>query len=513
MNEKEKKQKLMPGYSLDLGYGIRSFGLKEDYVSDDDTGEKEKRKEDSLGVLKPEEKSSTEENDFPVPENKEKKDDLYLQYVKKMFPELKVISRIGRGGFGHVYKCERKLSEDCTETTAVKVIETSLSDNDREYNRVQKEIECQYRHRNHNAVRIYNTKNAVTDTRRLVMIHMECMHGSLRDLLEEGKQFETVEAVNFGISLCSILADLERTHDKHNDIKPENIMYINENNRILYKLGDFGSARNDNDTMTTGNQGTLRYMLMGKESSDIYSLGLVLMEILGAEIPTLEKKYSNDFDLIGIEPDLAAICRKACHSDENMRFRSASDFERALKNWKRNHKDEVDIYEADVEYLYGRAEELKEDDESADDFSGYSERTIRYFIGAADKKSREAMYQLYQISAGKLAPEHLYSREQALQYLEKSAAEGYAPAMNAMACRMIRETRKVDQEAEDLFRRAAETYFPAQYNLALMIRSGMMKENRMEESKQLLKQAAEGGYEPADRLLKAADNTKGDRNS
>jgi hypothetical protein len=134
---------------------------------------------------------------------------------------------------------------------------------------------------------------------------MEWIEGdSLRQIVEKGIKLDLVEIVNIGRKLADALAYVHEAGIYHRDIKPENIIY-NRNTREL-KLIDFDIARSHSqETITRQEDGSFGYVGTQKYSSpeqfidpervdgqsDIFSLGLVLYELLTEDLPF--KKYGN----------------------------------------------------------------------------------------------------------------------------------------------------------------------------------------------------------------------------
>lgn len=169
--------------------------------------------------------------------------------------------------------------------------------------------------------------------------------GNLSQQIKSSKPTEA-QAVKW---ISDIAEALEYAHSEgivHRDIKPANIL-IDHHGRAL--LADFGIAQSASKTgRFAPSIGTLRYMapeqLKGKDvdqRSDIYSLGVVLYELLTGELPyrsnhpaTLRQEilsgvHLNDRDL---PAGLHAICEKAMRLDPKDRFPSAIAFAGEIKN-------------------------------------------------------------------------------------------------------------------------------------------------------------------------------------
>ena len=105
--------------------------------------------------------------------------------------------------------------------------------------------------------------------------------GTLRDRMTPGQPLATRDACYIGRDICDALLEAHQKNMIHQDIKPSNIFY--DDAMVLWKLGDFGLAKIIQESGIVSSEGTTSYMAPEKKKSnksDIYSLGLVLREIL-----------------------------------------------------------------------------------------------------------------------------------------------------------------------------------------------------------------------------------------
>ncbi len=132
----------------------------------------------------------------------------------------------------------------------------------------------------------------VIETDGQICIIMEYVNGdSLRTKIDKGIS-DIDEILNITNQICEGLSEAHKADIVHRDIKPENIL-IDSHNRV--KILDFGLAKLKGVsklTKETSTLGTIHYMspeqLQGKEvdhRSDIWSLGVVLYEMLTGEVP------------------------------------------------------------------------------------------------------------------------------------------------------------------------------------------------------------------------------------
>jgi eukaryotic-like serine/threonine-protein kinase len=200
----------------------------------------------------------------------------------------KILSVIGQGAMGVVY---RAVDPVIDRPVAIKTINLTLnSDELAEYEaRFQQEIKAAGRLNHPNIVTIFD----VGKNENCAYMAMELLDGKeLKEILAEGGRPSVHDSVDWIAQIASGLA-LAHEHDIiHRDVKPSNIMIVKGG---FAKITDFGIARmtaSSVKTMTGLILGSPRYMspeqVIGKpldHRTDIFSLGVVLYEILTAEPP------------------------------------------------------------------------------------------------------------------------------------------------------------------------------------------------------------------------------------
>lgn len=194
---------------------------------------------------------------------------------------------IGMGGMAAVYKAECEMLK---RNVAVKVLLENLEGDTETVNNFTKEAQAVARLSHNNIVSVYD----VGEDDGLNYMVMEYVEGvTLKEYISENGPFDWQEACNFCIQIGSALAEAHAHDVIHRDIKPQNILITKD--KIL-KVTDFGIAKaTGSNTVTMGNAsaiGTVHYISPEQarggytdERSDIYSLGVVLYELLTGKVP------------------------------------------------------------------------------------------------------------------------------------------------------------------------------------------------------------------------------------
>jgi serine/threonine-protein kinase len=221
-----------------------------------------------------------------------------------VWPEWKIIEKIGEGSFGKVYKAQRT-EKGHSFYSAIKIItipaskselnsvrsETGDEQSTREYfeNIVEECIQevstMEYFRGNSHVVSVEDFKvmEYLDEIGWDISIRMEFLT-SFPEYCA-GKKLTQDEVLKLGIDLCKALEYCSQLHIIHRDIKPENIFVSRFGD---FKLGDFGIARELEKTMSSlSKKGTYSYMApemyRGETYDrrvDIYSLGIVLYKLL-----------------------------------------------------------------------------------------------------------------------------------------------------------------------------------------------------------------------------------------
>lgn len=299
------------------------------------------------------------------------------QLPVSVWPEWKIIEKIGEGSFGKVYKAQRT-DQGKTFYSAIKVITIPSSQGElssvrsenpdeqsvKEYfhslveDCIQEVNTMEYFRGNSHVVSVedYKVVEYLDDIGWDIYIRMEYLTGFLDYCA--GKELSEKEVLQLGIDLCKALEYCQKQNIIHRDIKPENIFVSRFGE---FKLGDFGIARElDRNASGLSKKGTFSYMApeMYKGENydhrvDIYSLGIVLYKLrnhnrlpfisLGKQLITyrdkesaLTRRMSGEELPVPAEAGdgLSQVICKACAYRREERYQTAEEFRDALESLK-----------------------------------------------------------------------------------------------------------------------------------------------------------------------------------
>lgn len=193
---------------------------------------------------------------------------------------------IGVGGMAVVYKAYDNIDD---RIVAIKILKEEFLANEEFRRRFKNESKAIAVLSHPNIVKVYD----VSFGDRLQYIVMEYIEGiTLKEYIEQQKVINWKEAVHF---TTQILRALQHAHDKgivHRDVKPQNIMLLQNGN---IKVTDFGIARfsrGETRTMTESAIGSVHYISpeqargeITDDKADIYSVGVVLYEMITGKLP------------------------------------------------------------------------------------------------------------------------------------------------------------------------------------------------------------------------------------
>lgn len=259
---------------------------------------------------------------------------------------------VGVGGMSVVYKAYDNVDD---RVVAVKILKDEFLTNDDFVRRFKNESKAIALLSHPNIVKVYD----VSFGEKLQYIVMEYVDGiTLKEYIQKQGAITWNDALFF---TTQILKALQHAHDKgivHRDIKPQNIILLPNGN---IKVADFGIARfsrSETRTLTDTAIGSVHYISPEQakgeftdEKADIYSVGVVLYEMLAGKVPfeaesavsvALMQLQNNAKRLTEINPDiplgLEQICIHAMQKDPKDRYQSATemllDVEEVINNPK-----------------------------------------------------------------------------------------------------------------------------------------------------------------------------------
>ena len=205
-----------------------------------------------------------------------------------------IIAKLGSGGMGSVYKARRIHIGD---SVAIKVLHPELVGDQQAIERFRREAQAAARLKHPNAVGVHDF--AVSGG-GLAYIVMELVEGkSLGAIIKKQGPLDPSFVAEILSKVCSALDEAHRQRIVHRDLKPDNILVSRVRGGVEVKVLDFGIAKlrdlsPEVNTLTEKGMlvGTPLYMspeqCMGDEidgRSDIYSLGVVLYEMLTGVLP------------------------------------------------------------------------------------------------------------------------------------------------------------------------------------------------------------------------------------
>ena len=270
------------------------------------------------------------------------------KYIGKILDDrYEIIELIGSGGMANVYKalCHRLNRYD-----AVKIMRDETAANTELRRRFRAESQAVAMLSHPNIVSVYDVSHS-DDVEYIVM---ELIDGiTLKQYLQKKSVLDPSEVLDFTIQTAKAL---EHAHSKgiiHRDIKPQNIMLLKDG---MIKVADFGIASLENTIEENNGEtvGSVHYIAPEQARgeapdarSDIYSLGIVMYEMLTGKLPYVGNSdvevavmHMNTDpvtprDIVpSIPEELERICLKAMNSNIDERYQSASEMLADLEEYK-----------------------------------------------------------------------------------------------------------------------------------------------------------------------------------
>src|SRR5438093_2069009 len=252
--------------------------------------------------------------------------------------------RLGSGGMAEVHLGRRRV---LGRTIAIKTLLTQFSSDPSFIARFRREAQSAASLNHPQIVRVYDT-GSHDGTHYIVMEYIEGR--TLRDIIREEGPLLPERAAEIAADVCAALSFAHQHGIVHRDVKPANIMLTKAGS---VKVTDFGIARamtGDTVTQTAAVLGTAQYFSPEQAQaapvdarSDIYSLGVVLYEMLTRQVPftgsspvAIAYKHVKEAPVLpsrlnpDVPPALEAIVMKAMAKNPDNRYQSAQEMREDL---------------------------------------------------------------------------------------------------------------------------------------------------------------------------------------
>ena len=259
-----------------------------------------------------------------------------VEELAKLFPQLEIISLIGRGGMGAVYKARQPLLD---RIVALKILPGAVARGKDFSDRFTREARALAKLNHPNIVMVHEF-GQINGQPYFIMEYVD--GANLRQLEQAGK-LSSREALQIVPQICEALQFAHDAGIVHRDIKPDNIL-LDKKGRV--KIADFGiakilgTAEDPAIPVTQGAIGTPHYMAPEQvekpqtvdHRADIFSLGVVFYEMLTGELP-LGKFAPPSSGPRGLQVDvrLDEVVFRALEREPNRRYQHASQVKTAVE--------------------------------------------------------------------------------------------------------------------------------------------------------------------------------------
>ena len=266
---------------------------------------------------------------------------------KLLLGRYEIIEKIGEGGLAVVYKAKDRL---LNRYVAIKILRPEFVKDEQFVENFRKESQAAAGLSHPNIVNVYD----VGKEGNIHFIVMELIDGKpLSQVIDEKGRLDYKEAISIARQVASALSLAHKNQIIHRDVKPHNILITSTGTA---KLADFGIARAvSKASIAEGSEkimGSVHYFSPEQargayvdERSDIYSLGIVLYEMLTGKVPfdgdnpiSIALMHINDpmpsvsSQVPGIPPQLEKVIEKATDKYQSNRYKTADEMIEDLDN-------------------------------------------------------------------------------------------------------------------------------------------------------------------------------------
>jgi eukaryotic-like serine/threonine-protein kinase len=264
----------------------------------------------------------------------------------KVNDRYEILKSIGEGGMANVYLAHDTILD---RDVAVKILRGDLANDDKFVRRFQREAISASSLSHPNIVEMYD----VGEDDGKYFIVMEYVNGkTLKNLIKKRGALILPEVIDIMLQLTAGIAHAHDSYIIHRDIKPQNVMILDDG---MVKITDFGIAMAVNSheiTQTNSVMGSVHYLppeqANGSGStikSDIYSLGILMFELLTGKIP-FKGENAVEIAIKQMKEQIPSVCKinseipqsleniilKACAKNPKNRYESARDMYEDIKS-------------------------------------------------------------------------------------------------------------------------------------------------------------------------------------
>lgn len=264
---------------------------------------------------------------------------------QKINDRYEIIRSIGEGGMANVYLAHDTILD---RDVAVKILRGDLANDEKFVRRFQREAISASSLNHPNIVEMYD----VGEDDGKYFIVMEYVEGrTLKSLIKKRGALTLPEVIDIMLQLTSGIAHAHESYIIHRDIKPQNVMILEDG---TVKVTDFGIAMalNSNElTQTNSVMGSVHYLPPEQANgtgatvkSDIYSLGILMFELLTGKLPfkgenaveiAIKQMKDNIPSVCAINEDIPQsienVILKACAKNPKNRYNSAMQMHEDIK--------------------------------------------------------------------------------------------------------------------------------------------------------------------------------------
>ncbi len=272
------------------------------------------------------------------------------KYIGKLLDNrYEILEKIGVGGMAVVYKA---LCHRLNRFVAVKILKDDYAVDEDFRRRFHTEAQAVAMLSHPNIVTVYD----VSRTQDVNYIVMELIEGiTLKQYMQKRGKLSWKEALHFSMQITKALIHAHGRGIVHRDIKPHNIMILQDGS---VKVADFGIARlsSTQNTLTQETLGSVHYIspeqAKGSHTdarTDIYSLGVVMYEMLTGRLPfegespvAVAIQHISSIPLMPreIDPEIPEgferITMKAMCAELDKRYQSAEELYADLESFRKN---------------------------------------------------------------------------------------------------------------------------------------------------------------------------------